>query len=367
MDDIYINVEYNKSVDPRPSTNQTGPRSSERRFPGAVVLCLGLLSVFLLAGIIGLGVHYHVTLRGSAAELSTIKANLTERLQASDNKSSSLTEERDRLNSSLTEMTKMLDRLKQKLSTIKANLTERLQASDDLDRLKQKLSTIKANLTECLQASDNKLSSLTEERDRLNSSLTEMTKMLDRLQQSGSAADLSTIKANLTECLQASDNKLSSLTEERDRLNSRLTEMAKELDRLQQNKTCPAEWRMFSSSCYLLSAESGSWEKGRQYCRDRGADLMVIDSSEEQTFLSKFIKQNARYWIGLTDRDEEGTWKWVDGTPLTLKNWRRGQPDNGGGDPQWGEEDCAHIGPYTAEWNDRSCISVMYWICEKKA
>uniref|UniRef100_A0A8C9XV94 C-type lectin domain-containing protein n=1 Tax=Sander lucioperca TaxID=283035 RepID=A0A8C9XV94_SANLU len=121
-----------------------------------------------------------------------------------------------------------------------------------------------------------------------------------------------------------------------------------------------------SSSCYLLSAESGSWEKGRQYCRDRGADLMVIDSSEEQTFLSKFIKQNARYWIGLTDRDEEGTWKWVDGTPLTLKNWRRGQPDNGGGDPQWGEEDCAHIGPYTAEWNDRSCISVMYWICEKK-
>ncbi|XP_035860395.1 uncharacterized protein LOC116050441 isoform X4 [Sander lucioperca] len=77
MDDIYANVEHYKSVDPRPSTNQTGPRSSERRFHGAVVLCLGLLSVFLLAGIICLGVH--------SAELSTIKANLTECLQASDN------------------------------------------------------------------------------------------------------------------------------------------------------------------------------------------------------------------------------------------------------------------------------------------
>uniref|UniRef100_A0A8C9XRK0 C-type lectin domain-containing protein n=1 Tax=Sander lucioperca TaxID=283035 RepID=A0A8C9XRK0_SANLU len=84
-------------------------------------------------------------------------------------------------------------------------------------------------------------------------------------------------------------------------------------------KTCPAGWRMFSSSCYLLSAESGSWEKGRQYCRDRGADLVVIDSSEEQTFLSEFIKKATWYWIGLTDRDEEGTWKWVDGTPLTQK------------------------------------------------
>ncbi|KAF1382913.1 hypothetical protein PFLUV_G00148760 [Perca fluviatilis] len=143
--------------------------------------------------------------------------------------------------------------------------------------------------------------------------------------------------------------------------------MTKELDRLKQKKMCPAGWRMFSSSFYLLSAEKGSWEKGRQDCRERGADLVVIESSEEQTFLSEFIKKDTLYWIGLTDRDEEGTWKWVDGTPLTLKNWRTEQPDNGLGDPQWGEEDCAHIGPYTAEWNDMSCEKVMYWICEKKA
>uniref|UniRef100_A0A8D0CT85 C-type lectin domain-containing protein n=1 Tax=Sander lucioperca TaxID=283035 RepID=A0A8D0CT85_SANLU len=80
----------------------------------------------------------------------------------------------------------------------------------------------------------------------------------------------------------------------------------------QSEKTCPAGWRMFSSSCYLLSAESGSWEKGRQYCRDRGADLMVIDSSEVQ------VQSMIVYRIYLYC-DEEGTWKWVDGTPLTLK------------------------------------------------
>ncbi|XP_032372118.1 CD209 antigen-like protein C [Etheostoma spectabile] len=243
MDDIYANVECDKPVNPRPSTNQTGPRSSGRRFHGAVVLGLGLLSVFLLAGIIGFGVHNHGTCSG------------------------------------------------------------------------------------------------------------------------GSAAELATIKANLTERLQASEDKSSSLTEERDQLNSRLTEMAKELDRLQQKKPCPAEWRTFCSSCYLLSAETGSWEKGRQDCRDRGADLVVIDSSEEQTFLFEFVKKNA--WFGLTDRDEEGTWKWVDGTPLTLKNWGKGQPDNGDPDPKWGEEDCAHF--VATEWNDLSCESPMYWICEKKA
>ncbi|CAK6983229.1 C-type lectin domain family 4 member A-like, partial [Scomber scombrus] len=78
MEEIYVNVEENKSVASRPSTNQTGPRSSERRFHGAVVLCLGLLSVFLLAGLIGLGVHYSNDIRGLTEERDLLNANLTE-------------------------------------------------------------------------------------------------------------------------------------------------------------------------------------------------------------------------------------------------------------------------------------------------
>ena len=46
-------------------------------------------------------------MRDSAAELSTIKANL----QASKDKLSSISEERDLLNASLTEKTEELDRL----------------------------------------------------------------------------------------------------------------------------------------------------------------------------------------------------------------------------------------------------------------
>uniref|UniRef100_A0A8C4EKZ1 C-type lectin domain-containing protein n=1 Tax=Dicentrarchus labrax TaxID=13489 RepID=A0A8C4EKZ1_DICLA len=133
-------------------------------------------------------------------------------------------------------------------------------------------------------------------------------------------------------------------------------------------KACPTGWRMFMCSCYLLSNESGSWARGREDCRNRGADLVVIDSTEEQTFLSDLTMVETWIWIGLTDKDNEGTWKWIDGTPLTLQY--RSQPDNGGGDPKWGEEDCAHIrtGKKTEEnWNDRSCDASLRWICEKKA
>ncbi|KAM3862196.1 C-type lectin domain family 4 member E-like [Diretmus argenteus] len=85
-------------------------------------------------------------------------------------------------------------------------------------------------------------------------------------------------------------------------------------------KTCPAGWWMFScSSCYLLSSETNSWARSRQDCRDRGADLVVIDSPEEQAFLTTLTSGPTFIWIGLSDDKEEGTWKWIDGTPLTLK------------------------------------------------
>uniref|UniRef100_A0A8D3C725 C-type lectin domain-containing protein n=1 Tax=Scophthalmus maximus TaxID=52904 RepID=A0A8D3C725_SCOMX len=131
-------------------------------------------------------------------------------------------------------------------------------------------------------------------------------------------------------------------------------------------KTCPDGWKRFESTCYLVSVETASWERGWQDCTSRGADLVIVDRAEEQTFLTIILEQDT--WIGLTDRDQEGSWKWSDGTPLTLAFWRTGQPDNGGGHPQIGEEDCATSSPYRGtgkNWNDLPCDASKPWICEK--
>ncbi|XP_067371560.1 CD209 antigen-like protein C [Channa argus] len=209
MEEIYANVKYDKSVYSSPSTNQTSPRSSDRRLYKIVVLCLGLLSVFLLAGLIVLGVHYYNSAHGAAAELSSIKTNLTDLLQ----------------------------------------------------------------------------------------------------------------------------------------------------DRPEQKKTCPAGWKKFSYSCYLLSTESGSWTKGREDCRKRGADLVVINSAEEQTFLSAFTRMRA--WIGLSDSDEEGTWRWIDGTTLTFKNSDDRELVEASG------EDCGDIIQKGHTFDDVPCERSLQWICEK--
>ncbi|CDQ99050.1 unnamed protein product, partial [Oncorhynchus mykiss] len=79
-------------------------------------------------------------------------------------------------------------------------------------------------------------------------------------------------------------------------------------------QTCPAGWQQFESSWYFLSTETKTWKESRDDCLERGADLVIINSDKEQKFLFD-LKRGV--WIGLTDSVNEGTWKWVEGTPLT--------------------------------------------------
>ncbi|KAI5628230.1 CD209 antigen-like protein D [Silurus asotus] len=70
-------------------------------------------------------------------------------------------------------------------------------------------------------------------------------------------------------------------------------------------------WRFYSSSLYYISAEKKDWNQSRDDCREKGADLVIINSREEQEFIRRMHGSAA--WVGLSDRDTEGEWKWVDG------------------------------------------------------
>uniref|UniRef100_A0A671P1R0 C-type lectin domain-containing protein n=1 Tax=Sinocyclocheilus anshuiensis TaxID=1608454 RepID=A0A671P1R0_9TELE len=102
------------------------------------------------------------------------------------------------------------------------------------------------------------------------------------------------------------------------------------------------------SCLYYFSSEKKSWTESRKYCREKGADLIIINNREEQV-------SEIYFWIGLTDSDEEGTWKWVDGSTLTsgtehLIGHRR--------------ENCALT--VVGEWADHPCTEEYNWMCEKR-
>ncbi|KAJ8003082.1 hypothetical protein DPEC_G00165680 [Dallia pectoralis] len=77
-------------------------------------------------------------------------------------------------------------------------------------------------------------------------------------------------------------------------------------------------WIRFQSSFYLLSTEKKSWEESIKDCRGKGAQLVVVNSHDEQKFIHGLKEA---FWIGLHDQVTRGSWEWVDGTPLTKLYW----------------------------------------------
>ncbi|XP_073730326.1 uncharacterized protein [Misgurnus anguillicaudatus] len=42
------------------------------------------------------------------------------------------------------------------------------------------------------------------------------------------------------------------------------------------------EWKYYQFSLYNISSEQKNWTESRRYCRERGADLIIINNKEEQ-------------------------------------------------------------------------------------
>ncbi|XP_071264027.1 CD209 antigen-like isoform X2 [Salvelinus alpinus] len=126
-------------------------------------------------------------------------------------------------------------------------------------------------------------------------------------------------KINATEERDQLQTRYNNLTKERDQLQTRYNNLTKEKGHIQAKlfvieQHCQEGWRYFDSSLYFLSTEKKTWVESRQDCLERGADLVIINSREEQIFA---FNLHLKVWIGLTDSVTEGTWKWVDGTTLT--------------------------------------------------
>jgi len=87
---------------------------------------------------------------------------------------------------------------------------------------------------------------------------------------------------------------------------------------------------------YAVSTISGTWHQVEEQAVNFGGHLVSIASSGEQHFLVKtfLIDANAKrtFWTGLTDRDQEGVYKWVDGTQFAYNNWNPQEPNNCGGE-----------------------------------
>ncbi|XP_037388628.1 CD209 antigen-like protein C [Pygocentrus nattereri] len=195
---------------------------------------------------------------------------------------------------------------------------------------------------------------MTVELDQLQSSLVNISKQRDQLQNR-----FDSIRKERDQLLDTNNR----LALERNKLQTSYDVLTKEREELQRQITenaCPAGWTKFRSSCYYMSTFGKTWEESRQDCRMKGADLVIINSREEQIFVSGLGKT---LWIGLTDQAMEGHWKWVDGTSPGTGYWLPGEPNNA----HYQGEHCAEVihrvgsTDTLSSWNDVPCSSVLSW------
>ncbi|XP_058381472.1 C-type lectin domain family 17, member A isoform X2 [Diceros bicornis minor] len=87
--------------------------------------------------------------------------------------------------------------------------------------------------------------------------------------------------------------------------------------------TCPEGWLPFEGKCYYFSPSTKPWDEARTFCQENYSHLVIISSFAEQNFVTKAHGSPRVYWLGLNDRDREGDWRWLDGSPVTLRQVSR--------------------------------------------
>jgi hypothetical protein len=120
----------------------------------------------------------------------------------------------------------------------------------------------------------------------------------------------------------------------------------------------------YGGHAYLFCTGSLDWAAARDACSADGYHLVTVDDAAEDTWLGTTANalRSTTWWIGLSDRDVEGTWVWVSGTS-SFRNWCPLQPDD-----HLGNQDCACLlfgCALPLNWDDSLCDNRMPYVCER--
>lgn len=99
---------------------------------------------------------------------------------------------------------------------------------------------------------------------------------------------------------------------------------------------------------YCLTPEGLSWPEAEAFARLKGGHLVTINDAAEQVWLVKTFGGDRWMWMGFTDVDREGKWRWVSGRLVTFTNWHWGEPNNSHSGEHYA---CMNWGN-PGEWND---------------
>jgi WD40 repeat protein/uncharacterized membrane protein YdcZ (DUF606 family) len=125
-----------------------------------------------------------------------------------------------------------------------------------------------------------------------------------------------------------------------------------------------------SNSHYYKLTASMNWLQAETQAVEWGGHLVTINDADENAWLVSTFGSSETFWIGYTDKDVEGSWKWISGEDSTYTNWRHYVGGSEPNDVAPGEDAATINFIYRSEylpgkWNDLPINSTMRGIVEK--
>ncbi|XP_063850936.1 perlucin-like protein [Scylla paramamosain] len=97
------------------------------------------------------------------------------------------------------------------------------------------------------------------------------------------------------------------------------------------DKNCDYPFVRAGSNCVMLTSQKMSWDDARHYCASEGSDLAIFEDvntyAEILAMIRRYEGELPDIWVGGSDVDREGSWRWVNGKIIPS------------GPPMWGSSD----------------------------
>ncbi len=134
---------------------------------------------------------------------------------------------------------------------------------------------------------------------------------------------------------------------------------------------CPQWWSINCGSCYNLSSSEQPFPDAVNSCKlTPGAYLVEIKSRSENTFVAGLLGNNTDLWIGYSDQQKEGLWRWNNtGLPGRYTNWHMYSDGSREPNNYNGSQHCAQLWGSKSHnlttWDDRFCGDKIQFVCER--
>ncbi|NXS22097.1 MRC1 protein, partial [Mystacornis crossleyi] len=120
-------------------------------------------------------------------------------------------------------------------------------------------------------------------------------------------------------------------------------------------------WMKHGFYCYSLVQLPTTFSEAKKVCEENKGYLATVRDRYEQAFLTSVtgFKPEKYFWIGLSDVEEHGTFRWASGDPVTFTHWNVGMPGE--------ESGCVAMATGTSAglWDILNCEEKNTFLCKQ--